>query len=130
MALSRDAILKVVDLELQEVEVPEWGGTVLVRGMTGAERDTFEASIMDLNGKDSKINFQNMRAKLLSKCIVDEQGKRLFDDADIDILSGKSAMALNRVFEVAQQLCGLSKADMDDLIKNSDAAQTDDLPSN
>jgi hypothetical protein len=130
MILSREAILGAQDLQTQEVNVPEWGGSVIVRGMTGAERDAFEASIMDLNNKDSKINFQDMRAKLLSKCLADEKGNRLFSDADIEALSGKAASALNRLFEVAQHLCGLSKTDMDELLKNSEAAQTEDSPSN
>ena len=46
MRLSRDDILKAADNEPEEVDVPEWGGSVLVRGMTGRERDAFEVSLM------------------------------------------------------------------------------------
>lgn len=130
MFLSRDKILAAQDLQTQEVPVPEWGGVVLVRGMTGAERDSFEASIMDMTGKERSINFQNMRAKLIAKCVIDEDGNRLFADADVEMLSDKSAAALNRVFEVAQKLCALTKDDMDELLKNSETVQTEDSSSN
>ena len=44
--LSRDAILQREDIKTEDVEVPEWGGTVRVRGMTGVQRDAFEASLI------------------------------------------------------------------------------------
>ena len=45
--LSRDAILQREDIKTEDVEVPEWGGTVRVRGMSGVERDAFEASLIE-----------------------------------------------------------------------------------
>src|SRR5258707_11983730 len=47
MHLSRDAILEAKDREVVEVDCPEWGGSVLVRGMSGKERDMFEMSLQD-----------------------------------------------------------------------------------
>ena len=41
--LTRDLILKADDIQTREVEVPEWGGTVLIRALTGTERDAYEA---------------------------------------------------------------------------------------
>ena len=116
--LTKDLILQSKDLQQKEVAVPEWGGTVLVRGMTGTERDAFEGSVVSMNGKDVSVNYENMRTKLLVRCIVDENGDRIFDDADISVLAAKSAIALNRVYEVAQKLSGIGKEDVDELIKN------------
>jgi len=45
--LTRDAILEAQDLQHEEVYIPEWGGSVRVRTLTGAERDAFEQSIVD-----------------------------------------------------------------------------------
>ena len=44
--LTRNEILAVDDLQTQKVDVPEWGGSVYVRGLTGSERDALEASIV------------------------------------------------------------------------------------
>lgn len=120
--LSRDAILKAQDLKREAVEVPEWGGSVLVRQMTASERDRFEARLFVGDGATRTINQDNLRAKLCALCIVDEQGKRMFEDADIAALGGKSAAALNRVFDVAQRINGMGAEAVDDAKKPSDVA--------
>ena len=115
MALSKTDILDADDMPREEVAVPEWGGTVLVRTMTAAERDSFEARVI---GTDGIRNLANIRATLCARCIVDEQGKRLFGDGDIDLLGQKSAAAVDRVFAVCQRLNGLTPDDVEELAKN------------
>ena len=115
MSLSKDAILKADDLPRELVQVPEWGGTVWVRTMTGAERDAFEASVA---ASADTPNLTNIRARLAVLCVVDDKGKRLFADADAEALGGKSAAALSRVFEAGQKLNGLTDSDVSDLEKN------------
>ena len=51
--LSRDQILKAKDIKKETVNVPEWGGKVIVMGMTGKRRDEFEQEIV--KGKKVKI---------------------------------------------------------------------------
>lgn len=123
--LSREAILAVPDLQSEVVNVPEWGGDVKVQGLTGAQRDAFEGSVMLGKGKDRDVNLKNLRAKLVALSIVDEKGARLFTDADVNALGAKSATALNRVFEVAQRLSGLTGEDVEALEKNSEGAPSD-----
>ncbi len=130
--LTRDEILNAPDLQTEELEVPEWGGAVLVRGMTGRQRDAFEASVVESNGKSTHVNLNNFRAKLVAACLVDEAGQCLFGAADIVKLGDKSAVALQRIYEVAQRLSGLSSADVDELVKKSENGQSvasgSDLP--
>lgn len=122
MLLTRDAILTAVDLQQEEVQVPEWGGAVMVRGLSGTDRDAFEQDIvrMKRSGKSTttEMDLHNVRAKLCVRCIVDENGERLFDDADMEALGRKSATALQRVFDAAQRLSGLSDQDVEELAKN------------
>jgi len=115
--LTRDQILSADDLKRETVAVPEWGGDVIVRTMTGTERDAFEASLQ--GGKGGKLNLANIRARLVSRTAVDDAGARLFTEADIEAVGGKSAAALDRCFAVAQRLNGLSAKDVEDLGKNS-----------
>jgi hypothetical protein len=77
--------------------------------MTAGERDAFEASIYDADEGKVKLNRIDFRAKLLSKVIIDEKGERLFTDKEIVSLSGKSAKAIQRLFDVAQEINGISK---------------------
>jgi hypothetical protein len=125
MLLTREQILKKRDLPREKVDVPEWGGTVMVRALTGAERDAFEQSIVDTRGKSAKANLANIRAKLCARCIVDDAGTRVLDDGDALSLGEQSANALQRVFNVAQRLNGMSPSDVEELAKNSKPGPSD-----
>ena len=117
--LTREQILSADDLKREEVVVPNWGGSVFVRSLTGAERDRLEEQSVTRNGKTFEANYNNVRARLVSLAAVDESGKRLFTEADIEALGAKSAAALDLVFTVASRLNGLSAKDVDELAKNS-----------
>ncbi|MGX1133191.1 hypothetical protein RKD49_005381 [Streptomyces glaucescens] len=119
--LSADEILGADDLLREPVEVPEWGGTVLVQGMNGTDRDRFEAQMMNenLSGVAKDKALANYRARLAAACLVDADGKRLFrSDAEVKRLGEKSAQALTRVVEVASRLSGLTSQDVDELTGN------------
>ena len=124
--LTKEQILRVKDIETRTVNVPEWGGDVLVRGMTGIERDAFEAKILDQSGKKTKVNLQNARARLVSITVVDEEGNRLFTENEIVLLGTKSATALSRVYDVAASLSGISDDDIEELLGNSEATTSGD----
>jgi hypothetical protein len=116
--LTRDAILAAADMEADEVHVPQWGGTVRVRALTGEERDAFEEGQLQGKGKNRTVRLANIRAKLVSLCVVDADGKRLFSDADVAALGRKSAAALSAVFDVAARLSGLTEQDVEELAGN------------
>lgn len=120
--LTHDEIVSAPDLGVERVPVPEWGGDVFVRGMTGAERDGFLASVID--GKGGVV-MENLTAKLITATLVDEAGSRLFTEAEIQILAGKSAAALSRIFSVASRLSGISREDVEGLAKNSEGGRSD-----
>jgi hypothetical protein len=119
MTLTRDAILKAEDLKTELVKVPEWGGDVYIRCMTGAERDAFESEAYTVKGKNVEINRENFRARLLVRVLVDGKSERLFSDKDISALGAKSAKSLDRLFIVAMRINGLSRDDVEELTKNS-----------
>jgi hypothetical protein len=110
-------------LTTEVVEVPEWGGSVNVRTLTGTERDEFEQSFVQQDGKSR--NLRNFRAKLCARAMVDDDGEPMFTAKDVDALGKKNGRALDRVFDVAQQLAGLSEKDVDELVKNSESGQSD-----
>jgi hypothetical protein len=117
MYLKRIDILNCEDIATQEVDVPEWGGVVVVRMMSGKERDAFEASVMDVNTGQKKMD--NIRAKLVALSVIDPETKELmFTVADIEALGKKSAAALDRVFWAAQHISKITPEDMESLAKN------------
>jgi hypothetical protein len=123
--LSKDQILKADDLKTSIVDVPEWGGQVQIKQMSGSDRDAFEQATYRKNGSNYEVNLRDMRARLCAMCIVDESGSRMFEDKEISDLSKKSAVALDRVFSACQELNALSNKDVEELGKDLGQTQTD-----
>jgi hypothetical protein len=118
MPLTKEQILGAEDAKRRTVAVPEWGGDVLVSTMTGAARDAWEQSLLIRKNGKTEPNMENMRARLVVATVVDEEGNRLFADADIEMLGRKSAAALERVCKVAQALNGIGEAELEELKGN------------
>jgi len=106
MALSKDQILGAVDFKYEEIEVPEWGGSVRLRGLSAAERDEFEASV----GVTQDLT--NMRARLVVNCLIDEDGNRLFKNSEAKALGEKNATVMNRLFDKCRELSGMTDDDL------------------
>jgi hypothetical protein len=116
--LTAEDILNANDEVTRSVEVPEWGGRVWVRGLTGSERDLFEGTIIEGRGRQQSVNLKNFRAKLVvASAVKSEHSKeRLFGDpSHVNRLGNKSARALQRVFDMAQELSGLNQQDVEQM---------------
>lgn len=122
--LSKDMIIAAKDIKTEVVAVPEWGGSVTVRTMTGADRDDFEASMTaSKTGADGVVNqernLSNFRARLCAMAMVNIHGKLLFPNPeDVEKLGQKSSKALDRVMKAAQKLNGIGADDVEELTKN------------
>lgn len=123
--LGREAILNAPDIETEDVAVPEWGGTVRVKGLTAGERDAYAESLLVGKGKNREVRMLDAHARLAAITIIDEDGNRLFSRNDIDALSAKSAAAIERVYDVAARLSGIED-EIEDLAGNSEPGQSGD----
>lgn len=123
--LTKEQIWAAHDLRTVDVSVPEWGGEVRVKTLTGSERDQYEAESVKTNKGRREVNMSNMRARLIAMCAVDDQGQLLFTRADVMKLGQKSAAALERVFEAAAKLNGMTDEDMEELAGNSESGQNE-----
>ncbi len=111
----RDLLLGANKPPTETVSLPELKTSVIVRGMTGSERDAFEASCIEGRGKKRDVNTKNIRARLVAFCCVDDKGDRVFSDGDAKQLGDVRADLLDRIFSVAQRLSGMSDQDVDEL---------------
>jgi len=119
--LTRDAILAAEDRPIRREAVPEWGGYVHLRTMTGAERDQYEIACTQAG----RISVRNAIARLLAMTLCDAAGTPLFVLKDIAALNAKSSKALGRIFEIASSMNGLSQRDIETLAGNSAGDQSD-----
>ena len=117
--LDKNAILAAADLKSQDIDVPEWGGTVRVKTLSGIERERFLATVAATEpGTDPNQRMGILIRHLLVTTLVGEDGLRLFSDDDVDTLGTKSAEVLQRLFIVAQTLNGLGAKAQDNITKN------------
>lgn len=129
--LSKDAILAAQDRKSITVDVPEWGGEVRLMEMSGEDRLLYLSSILtyvtDKTGKVSvEANNTNADAKLLARCIVDENGNRLFTEAEIAKLGSKNGIVLDRLVNEANSLNAIAPGSVDDAEGKSEATQNSD----
>lgn len=119
MALSKKAILAAKDTKLKgPVAVPEWGGDVYFRTISGLERDQFEDAY-------SEQKMKAFRARFLVLTISDENGERLFADNEIEALGQKSSVVINRLFDEAWQHNAFTQEAVDALGEGSSPGQSE-----
>lgn len=124
MALSKKAILAAKDTKLKgPVAVPEWGGDVYFRTISGMERDQFEDAY-------SEQKMKAFRARFLVLTISDENGERLFGDNEVEALGQKSSVVINRLFDEAWQHNAFTQEAVDALGEGSSPDQSEGSTSN
>lgn len=115
--LSRNQILsKVGVLKREELDIPEWGGSVILRELTAIERDQIETMLV--SGK-AKNNYQGVRARTMALACVNETGDQVFTEKDIPMLGQLSGKTLNDVFKKVSDMSGMTAEAEQELEKNS-----------
>jgi hypothetical protein len=97
--LTAENILQSEDFAYADVECPEWGGTVRVRSLSGAQRVTLKKAI---DAGQSDID-----EMLCVMCIVDADGNRIFNKSQIAELSKKNTKAISRVAIRVLEISGM-----------------------
>lgn len=120
---TRDEILSLTELPWEEIALPT-GKTIIVQGMTGIERDAFENTI--IQKRNGKRNLDNLRARLAVRCCKDApNGTLIFGLRDAERLGQIRADVLQKIFDAAQRLNGMSDEDLTEMGKDSGEVQTD-----
>lgn len=101
--LSAADINAVQDAVSETVPVPEWGGEVIIKAMTGTERDEFEAEMW----KSGKLDRRNYRSRFLVRVLVNESGTRIYTDAGAADLGKRNAAVIERLYDHAGRMSGL-----------------------
>lgn len=114
--LTREQLVEASKAELprRTVTIPELGGEVIVRGMSGKDLSLFNESLFTGKGKKRKVVTVNIQAKMAARCIEDADGRRMFSDDDAQWLGNIRADALGRIFTAIQELSGLGDDEDED----------------
>ena len=134
MPILKRTELDQLKLKTQVVDVPEWTtasmvalgeiAQVIVRELTGAERDHYEAGLMVIKAQGKNVqrslNLQNARARLVGLIMVDEEGNRLYKDNELHLLGKLPGAGLDRVFDAARSLSGITDDEQAQLEGNAE----------
>ncbi len=112
--LNRAALLEAASAAScpqETVEVPEFGGAVIVRGMSGAQMAEFDKAVMGpIDGdKPPQVDQDLFAPMLLVHCLVDEKGSRLLKDSDLPKVKAWPASAFRRLATIAMRLNGFTE---------------------
>jgi hypothetical protein len=125
MALSREQILGAEDLKIKEIEVPVWNDTVYIKQLTRGQQDEyhkrqFSKLAMKQQGKsqniESNIIIFGHDAWIFAQGVCDEDGKRMFTDAEVIKLDEKNGEAIGFVASEIVKFSGM-ESDISELEK-------------
>ena len=118
--LTKADIFAADDLPTEDIDIPEWGGVVTVRTLTGVERDEWELAAYKAT-RNKQTDTRGLKARLVQLTVVNGNGGLMFTVPEVPKLNKKSAAAIDRIFEVAQRLNHFTTEDVEELAGNSDA---------
>lgn len=113
MLLTKSKILNAKDFKLREVEVPQWGGSVMIKTLSSFDKGLFEQKTSGAN-----LDLSTIMAEYAAMIICDEKGNRLFTAEDVMELAGKSAFALEHIFNEGRDLNNFTEEDLEALAGN------------
>lgn len=113
-----DSLLSI-PLRRQRVEIPEAGEGqyVIVQELTGAQRDEYDASLIEQRGvgKKMRLALDHATAKLVVLSCINEDGSRRFGDDMVTTVSKMPARVLGRIAAAAKDLSGITDSEIEEL---------------
>lgn len=122
MGLTRKDIESAQDIPTEMVSVPEWGGEVRIRKMTGEDRGLWDTHIAKSSKDGQVVDQRDVYAYHCALVMVDESGNRLYDPhkpAEIALLKSKSWTAIQRVYDASRKFSWLDRTSFEEAEKNS-----------
>lgn len=86
------------DAQVQDVEIPEWGGIIKVKGMSAGER--LELAAIVQGGED------NVLAAIAHFALLHGVVEPKIEESDLDMMMSKCSKAVEKIVEVFNELSG------------------------
>lgn len=138
MALTRAQILALKNgLTSEQTQIPEWAdeegnASYLITEMSAADAEAWADSMTGerqvLGGKPGEMETYskgNRMANLVARTVLGPDGSRLFVDGDAGWIGEQSSTLVQRLYEAAARLSGITAAAEDAAVKNSETVPSD-----
>ena len=107
-------------IERAKMTVPEIGGDIYVRGMSGIERQRItESHRIRKGGRAGQLNLPLLLIAIAARVIVDEDGNRLLNDGDVEVLGRLPSGVIDRIISKTNELSGMTDEESDELGNDS-----------
>lgn len=112
--LTADEIIAADDDNYNVVEVPEWGGSIRIRGLTAGEAINFQQQISNSKAKNEVL------VRMVAMVAVDEEGNRIFKGKEqLEALKKKNIRPFLRIQDAFLEMNGLGdEKDIDEVEGN------------
>lgn len=121
MLLSKNQIVAANDRPHEDVEVPEWGGNVRLRVLSGSQREAIECKLHQCrsdNTATAVAAWRGLKNFTLSCAMVDEAGSQLFSEREVAVFGDKNGSVIERLYEFVLRQNAFTKAEADELRGN------------
>lgn len=111
--LKREDILNKQDRAGVEIDIPEWGGKLILVPISIVDRIDIESLYAD---EDGKIDFKTGNAPfdIIIRSVIGEDGRRLFTISDIEKLKEKNAKVLFLLLQKCLEISWIGAKSTDD----------------
>ncbi len=124
--LRMNDIIEVNDMELKELEVEEWGGSVYLGSLTLSERINYEEKHRNEKGTIGNPSDTKYILDLLKMTLRDENGSFLVrTEEDLQLLGEKKDTVILRLFKACSDHHTIDKNDLEGIKKKFDPVQPD-----
>lgn len=115
ISATRNAPRRTID-----VHVPEWKAWVRLQSLHCDEYEEFEQVLSDSRRDEDSEHRGRVKATLVSRCAIDEQGNALFapSDGDVPWLASLDHAPISRLWEAALKLNLAGEAAEENVKKN------------
>lgn len=110
--IDKNKFLEAAENEYKDVYIKELGGEVRIQALSIEDQIKFEEQTAN-NKSHSELVYS-----LIVNCCIDEEGNKLFEEADIDTIKKKSAHVVIKLFQEILKINQLQEDEIDRLAKN------------
>lgn len=134
--MNREEFLAFQDLVIEKVHIKEMSADLFVRSLNAGEKARWEYEPINVNNNAkqgastvtlAKDRMVTARERLVELAVCNEDGSRYFKDGDASAIGRKNSNVVTTLFDAAARLSGITKEDLEDVIKNSGSAPADAL---
>lgn len=127
--LGRDAILKATasaSRATKDIPIPELGGRVRVREMSGSLRNALEAAMVNVRNVGDSKQLDKTLAQIITSCVVDDTGHPILRETDARRIVSHNPRAAFRLREAIFDISALDQDDLEELAEGFGDDQSSD----